>query len=224
MQNAVTNRTMRPELNLLTWNVRGFKNPQKIRHLLAYLDRHKVDIALLQETHLDPRTQCRVGTRWAETIISAPYSTYARGVLILIKKGTQFQVTETVIDKAGRYILLQGCLHGQRVGIINTYGPNIDDPEFFRSIWRLLQDIPDIALLWGGDFNLVLNELLDRSKNTHEPHKNAVKVLQDIITHKQLLDIWRMRAPDGEEATHHNYYHASWSRIDFWLVTQEVAY
>lgn len=158
-------------LNLLTWNIRGFNNPKKIRQVFAYLDRHHIDIALLQESHLAPTHKNTVGTRWAEAVVSSPYSSYSRGVLILIRKGSQFHIETFIKDELGRYVLITGHIRGQRLALLNTYGPNVDDPEFYKTIWSKINEISGTAILWGGDLNLTLNDTLDRSGPTKEPHR-----------------------------------------------------
>lgn len=52
---AMTDSPNLPKYNFLTWNVRGLGDQRKCRHILAYLDRHNIHCALLQET---PRTLC----------------------------------------------------------------------------------------------------------------------------------------------------------------------
>ena len=39
-------------LNILSWNVWGLNDPQKICLVIAYLNRHSIDIGFLQETHM----------------------------------------------------------------------------------------------------------------------------------------------------------------------------
>lgn len=125
-------------LIFMTWNVRGLNNPQKIRNVFAYLDRHKVDVACIQETHLTQSSEDRVGTRWASFRKASSYSTYARGVLILIKRGIPFTLLISITDDQGRYIITQGNFGGTILTLVNTYGPNIDDPAVFVQIWAKL--------------------------------------------------------------------------------------
>lgn len=42
-------------IKYLSWNINGSGNPIKRRKVLSYLKTNKVDIALIQETHLDER-------------------------------------------------------------------------------------------------------------------------------------------------------------------------
>lgn len=52
------------KLRLCTWNVRGVHSPIKRRKILTFLKKEYIDIALLQETHLDDvetRNYSRVG-------------------------------------------------------------------------------------------------------------------------------------------------------------------
>lgn len=70
----------------VTWNVQGLNNPKKTRQVLAYLDRHNVQVALLQETHLNKHAADKVASRWAGVKLVSSYFSYARGVMILVKK------------------------------------------------------------------------------------------------------------------------------------------
>lgn len=211
------------KLTLLTWNIRGLHNPQKISKTLAYLDRHNVDIACLQETHLPHNTDNKEGFRWAGFRISSSYSAYARGVLIIIKRNVPFTPTSTLTDDQGRYAIVQGNLGGTNITIITTYGPNTDDPEFYAQIWAKLHKLPPAPIVWGGDFNTCLDPQRDRSTGTDRYGKQAAQVLKAGMEDWAMLDIWRKRHPGVKSGTCISSTHNTWSRIDYWLTTKEIS-
>lgn len=49
------------KLRLCTWNVRGVHSPIKRRKILTFLKKENIDIALLQETHLDDVEHLKAG-------------------------------------------------------------------------------------------------------------------------------------------------------------------
>lgn len=81
----------------------------------------------------------------------------ARGTAILIKQGIPFDVTKTISDINGHFIIVVGKLYGTPVVLANIYGPNWDDVQFFSGLIAALPDPNINQLILGGDFNGVLH-------------------------------------------------------------------
>ena len=60
--------------------------------------------------------------------------TNARGVAILYKHGTNYEIHKVYGDLAGRLLIIDVSLNENRVAICNLYAPNDDKPEFFTSV------------------------------------------------------------------------------------------
>ena len=117
-------------LRLLTQNNRDLNDPRKMRQVLVYLNRHNVQVTLLQETHLKPHKNNRFArTRAAHQSFSS-YSGYVHGTAILIRKGIPHRLLEEINDPEGRYNIIRIVLGTKPLIIINTYGPNTGDSEF----------------------------------------------------------------------------------------------
>jgi len=74
------------ELRIHSWNIQGANNPPKKIKILNYLKKERVDIALLQETHLSKAEHNTLKKDWVGQVFSASYSTRSRGVAIIIRK------------------------------------------------------------------------------------------------------------------------------------------
>lgn len=135
--------------------MRGLNTPKKIRQVLADLDRHNISVALIQETHLTPRTAGSIGARWAGYWLASAYSSYSRGVLTLIKRGLPFAEISKFADANGRYCIVHGRLMYALVNIVNTYGPNIDDPAFYETVLNILHTLPPAVIIWGGTLTCI---------------------------------------------------------------------
>ncbi|KAJ1197559.1 hypothetical protein NDU88_001416 [Pleurodeles waltl] len=118
-------------VSCLTWNVRGLNDQRKVRHVSAYIQRHRIDVCLLQETHLEAQTMKRLRAGWIGVCHGAVFSRYARGVAILLRKGLQWRTHRVIVDPNGRYVLLGGTLLDRPCRLVSVYGPNVDDPGFF---------------------------------------------------------------------------------------------
>lgn len=60
-------------------------------------------IVFLQETHLTYEDELKVRRRWKGKILSAPFTSQARGVMILIHDSIPFQIQNVIKEEAGRY-------------------------------------------------------------------------------------------------------------------------
>ena len=91
-------------IRAVTWNVRGLGNPHKARHVLAYLDRHQIEIALLQETHYSPMGTSSFGRKWGTLRFFSSYSMYSIGVVALIKRSVHFMLVKHISDFLGSMV------------------------------------------------------------------------------------------------------------------------
>lgn len=67
----------------------------------------------------------------------------------MISKGVAFRHQSIIAHKEGRYVILVGELHSRPLSLLNIYGPNQDDPEFFRKVLRLIPGISNTDLIMG---------------------------------------------------------------------------
>lgn len=90
-------------LQLMTWSIWGLNDNRKVRKITAYLKRHKVDIAVLQETHLQPDSSVAVQCRMQSQCYAADYTSHARGVLLWVDRRSGVTMTGLLKDLNGRY-------------------------------------------------------------------------------------------------------------------------
>ena len=142
--------------------------------------------------------------------------------MIMVKKDTPLLVLGMHIDEQDRYALLCGRCGGICITTVNCYGPNIDDPGSFTTLWGAILVTDLQSLIWGEDFNCALQEQVDRSPSSVEARSVAALWIRAIMPEHRLLDIWRHRHTQKREGTFYSVVHDMWSRLDYWLVTPDV--
>lgn len=90
----------------LSWNTNGLNQLAKWRKVLSFLRKHKIDVVYLQESHLTDTEHCKLGKQWQGQIFYSSFTSLARGVAILVRKGIPFQAEQVEKDRGGRYILV----------------------------------------------------------------------------------------------------------------------
>ena len=74
----------------------------------------------------------------------------------------QFKLNSIEKDESGRFVLIDCVINLSKITLVSIYGPNIDDPTFFNDLTLRLAAYDALCIV-GGDLNLVLNPLMDRS-------------------------------------------------------------
>ncbi len=109
----------------------------------------------------------------------------------------------------------------QRVTLVNIYGPNYADPVFFKNVIMKLAMIGGQCIV-GGDFNLVLNPLMDCSSPKSVSLSKAVTLLNQGMNDIGVIKVWRTVYPNQRDFSFFSGVHNTYSRTDMFLVPQDV--
>ena len=161
-------------------------------------------------------------SEWGGKVIYSHGTSSARGIAVFVKKEIYQQITDIYTDNDGRVIMFNVSKNDYKITIVALYAPNEDKPDFFRQIADRLELRHEHKIIIG-DFNLVLDNELDRL-NTYHNNNSARDELENMIQQYCLKDVWRIRNEGKKEY--------SWikrhfsrneelkaSRIDFALVS-----
>ena len=104
---------------------------------------------------------------------------YARGVLVLVRNGFDFNVDTVKTDAEGRFLVVKGEIRDVEHTVQNIYAPNKDacSRKFFENLQRVLSDFGisnEDNVIIGSDFNCPLNPLLDKKGGILIPHANVI--------------------------------------------------
>lgn len=208
-------------ITLVSWNVRGLGHAVKRGEVFAHLKSLGADIMFLQETHIKATEQRRLRAIWISQVYQSPFTSKARGVAILFRKNIQFQLVSMVTDPGGRYIMITGNIHSLPVTLLNIYGPNIDEPNYYRKVFDLIPDLSTTNLIMGGDFNCYLDPYLDRL-SSRTPPAIASSTLNNLMRSRNMVDIWRLQHPSDRDYSFFSHVHKSYTRIDYFLVDAKL--
>ena len=173
--------------------------------VLDSINKNKIDIALLQETHFNKNNMNKIKTEWGKDCFHSYGTSSSCGVTIKINKQLNYELISEYSDLEGRLLVVVIKLGELMINLVNCYAPNGDCPNFFEQMIDKLEEVSnnDVTIC-GGDFNLVLNPEQDRLDSLYNPPKSS-KIVQNYIEKAHLVDTWRMINPDLTEFT--------WSRL-----------
>lgn len=191
--------------------------------MLNHLTKWQADICLLQETHATESETQKLKTPHFNQVFSSTYNPRKRGVSILINNRQPSIHNTTITDPEERYVIINASINSNNITIANIYGTHTDDPTLFHNFFSSLNSISNSTIIIGGDFNTVMNPILDKS-NTRSNSRiwHSIETLQQYISDLGLSDSWRLKKPSSREYTYFSPVHQSCSRIDVFLTSNST--
>ena len=98
-----------------------------------------LDVVLLQETPSDVKIEKLWKAEWVGQMIYAHGTTNSKGTSVLIKT-VPTQIHKMIKDLLGRYLLIDITINSHRITLVNVYGPNNNNPEFFVDIFNKIDE------------------------------------------------------------------------------------
>lgn len=209
-------------LKFVSWNVKSIKRG-KVMHHLKHLG---AQIIFLQEMHVYRNMQVldhvRLRKGWKGQVFHSSFNGRARGVAILINKSVPFILKHAVSDPNGRYVVVTGTIYEAPLALVNMYGPNWDNVDFFRRLFSSLPDMTSFPWVLGGDFNCWLDPVLNRfSKKISSPSK-AASLIKIYIDELAISDPWRFMNPSSKVFSFFSTVHHTFSRIDYFQIDNRL--
>lgn len=202
--------------------LRDWANVVKRDKVFRHLKSFSADVIFLQETHIRATEQRKLRNSWISQVYQSSFTSHARSVAILFRKNIPFQLTSLTTETNGRYIMVSGTINSLPLTFLNVYGPNIDDPNFFKAVFHLLPDASSSNIIIGGDLNCYLDPHLDRTSSRPPPNISSVQVLNNLIQSRNIVDIWKIQHPTDKDYSFYSHVHKSYSRIDYFLADSNL--
>ena len=210
-------------LTFVSCNCQGLGDFHKRKDVFQYLREKKYDVYFLQDTHFDVKQDLQIRSEWGYESYFASYNTQSRGVAILFNNTFDFKAKVIDSDKQGNFIIVNLKTLEQEFTLINIYGPNRDNPDFYLKIKQKIQDLNLTNIIWGGDWNLVLNPNLDLDNYRNVNNPKAQEAVIEVMDEFNLADIWREINPELLQYTWRRARPAlQQSRLDFFLISETL--
>ena len=209
------------DLKIMSMNCRGLAQQHKRRDTLNYLKNSSADIILLQETHISQRTIPFFDTLWPGKCYHSCKASNSGGTTILTKPSLPYDLIVEHSSEDGNFVLVVIKIKNNLLTIVNIYGPNDDTPSFYKRIDALLQQVPQENIIIGGDYNFVIDRVLD-SNYQQENNIHARKTFINIAKKYNLVDIWRRTHPDDREYTWTRRHPLKYGRLDMFFASEHL--
>jgi hypothetical protein len=191
--------------------------------MFTFLKEKQFSFCFLQELHCKVGDDNKWDKEWKGDLFLSGNSSNSKGVGILIQEGFQYKLIEYKEIIEGRLQMLKLEIQGNAYVLINLYGPNDDDVEFFNILDEIVISHNDQTLIVGGDFNTVLNFQIDKLNGRKNTNIKCSQKLNTLIENNDLHDIWRLNFPNKMKFTwHSNTKPTIFCRLDYFLISSNL--
>jgi exonuclease III len=209
---------------ILSWNVNGLRNVDKMKNVFASIKASHAYIACIQETFWDEEFIENYKHLWDGTMYynNCQYA-HRKGVAILISPQFSGTTNVTYRDEDGRVLRVTVTYEDISFNMYCIYSPNVssDRIAFIDKLSLLISDTPSII---SGDFNEIVDPHLDKSNTMSTYCYRSSTALVKFIDNHRLSDIWRYRHPEKKEFTRQQFVEGTLkqSRIDLILISKSL--
>ena len=203
-------------------NVRGINGDTKRRDVLEYLKQMNKNIYCIQDIHCGEQQTNKFKRDWEGEMIICSGTSNSRGVAILLSKNFEYNIIETKSDPNGNYIALKIRMLQTEVSLINIYGPNVDDSNFYIPIINALEQFQCATIIMCGDWNTVQNQTLDTKHYVRENNTRCREKVSTIREEFELVDPWRNNNPNKKQYTWFQRNPVKMARLDYFLVSSDI--
>ena len=154
------------------------------------------DIYCLQETHFTDEEEVHIRTQWNNDCYFSNNKSNAQGVAILFNKNIEYKIHSQILSDNGNFILLDMTVHNQRFTLVNLYGPNVDNPNFYIEIFKKLEEMGNTEFIICGDFNLILDPEIDCTNYKNVKNPRSREKVFEFIESNNLTDPFRKNHPE----------------------------
>lgn len=178
-------------LKVITFNVHGFRNPQKQAEIINIARSASCDLLFLQETNFFKLSDVLTFKRAFNIDCYFSFaSTRSTGVGVIVFNRSLLRDHHVTFDAFGRVLAFDCTFFSLRIRFVGVYGPAVsaNSAAFFRSLDTYLLNSRHLVLL--GDFNCVLDSHTDvRGPGRGRSNWNA-KELERLVQQLSLTDVY----------------------------------
>ena len=213
---------MMSQIKIMSMNCRGLGDAKKRRDVLHYIRNKKFDIVFLQDTHLIDKTIPYFDSLWHGNAYHSCFSSRSRGVSILISNTSPCSQLTLQKSSCGNLIFLRCIIDNESYLLVNVYGPNKDEPDFYKRLGTSIGKFDFQHIIVAGDFNFVMNPEKDSLNYINENNINAKQIFLEITDKHDMVDAWRHVHTDDRNYTWTKKTPFKAGRLDMFFVNEEL--
>ena len=212
------------KFRILGFNANSIGTNPKRSKVLRYMNKKNPDFIIVSDSRICPNIENIVREEWGGTCIFNSFSSQARGIAILLKKGNLAVILNEFKDNAGNILAILIEYDGKKILLEGLYGPNQDCPDFYKNeVFKKIEEWEPTYSIFVGDWNVALNQNIDTKNYMQDNNQQSRRAIQDKIDEHNLIDIYREFYPDSRIFTWQKFNQNKFARLDYFLILSSLA-
>ena len=156
------------DFEVVSYNVNGLGDDRKRRKIFNYMKKHTSgkSIVFLQETHSTQKVEKLFEYQWRGKMLFSHGTSSSKGVCICFRYDLDYNISEFISDKNGRFIIVRMEIQGKPYVLINCYAPNSEKGQvkIFKEISQHLTNMDithEYKFICAGDWNIIFDATRD---------------------------------------------------------------
>ena len=163
-----------------------------------------------------------IQSEWGYEVYFNSFTSQSRGIAIFLNNNFDYKVHNKLDDTSGNFLALEITFSNTRVSLVVIYGPNEDDPQFYKMVSEAISNLENDNVIMVGDFNLVINPEKDYHNYLHINNSKARETVLEIISAHNLSDVYREIYPEKIRYTWRKPNSLKQARLDFFLISNSL--
>ena len=182
------------EVKIVSQNVHGIRSKYKVKKLAVELRKHRCQIFLASDTHLDVESLRYLKNYIPEYDIYATLQAHeARGTAIFLHKKFPCEVLDVKYDPTCNYTIVKILFETRKISLISVYGPNTTNIDFYNDLFTSIDRTSPEETICGGDWNLVMNFNKDRRGYNNDANIQNCEKVKECVRARLWVDTYRLK-------------------------------
>jgi exonuclease III len=198
---------MADTLKIRSLNANGLQCKTKRDLVFNELTKYNQEVLLLQETHTNVSDEKHYKIKWGKNVFFSHGTTNSRGVCIIIPKTFNGECEKIYADLEGRLLIVKITIEKVDYIICNIYAPvssyEKEQIDLLMLVEKELEEYINSNLIIGGDWNVYMNDNLDKKSRTNAActNKKYREALKTFLEEYSMADCWRLAHPNLRKYT-----------------------
>ena len=169
------------DVTVTVWNVNSLSVPSKTVSIFDRTDKEKSNLQIFIDTRTSTDNESRYQKLTQHKLHFNSFKPNARGIVILKKDSCPAKNVSTSNIITGNLTKVTFMFEDESYAIMALYGPRNDEVSFFQSVLDPKHSQGYDHFSYVGDWNIVLDQVMDTSGYLHENHLKSCQFVKDCM-------------------------------------------
>ena len=104
-------------------------------------------------------------------------------------------------DNNGNFMMLDMVIDDKEITLVNIYGPNYDNPQFYKNLKQKIEEFQNDQVIICGDWNLIINAETDSYIYVHINNPRAKQSVLHLLEQENFVDPWHLMHDNEQKYT-----------------------